>query len=594
MACAIGATLEVSTRSDFEAIRDVPPPDSHARPRAVRLPALAVAAATLALMVATSPRLALAWDEAYTLARLDRVRLWFASVQDPASVAADWNPERLRPLNGPRQVPPAPDQVDTRAELFERRTLEWFWPFAREEPHGHPPFYALVALVGDVLGPGLPELTRVRLGTMLAFSLTAGAIFAAVARRYGPWPGAVAAGAWVVHPHLFALGHYATYDALLSCLWVGAVLAFARAVEPTGSHGTPRERWRWPWVLLFGLLLGCAMGTKLTGWLLPLPLLAWAAIYRDRRGLWVVLVGGAVGLLAAYALTPPWWPDPLGGLTRFFASNLSRQETIRIRTLFLGRVYETPRESLPPYNTLVWTVFVTPVGFLLLAATGAFRAVRRGRSEPFGMLVLIHAAFLLALRAMPHTPGHDGVRQFLPAFGCLAVLSGLGAAATLDRLGRWARPLLAASLVEGAASVALMMPVPLSYYSPLVGGLPGAAKLGMEPTYYWDALSDDALVDLDRRTPPGRAIFFVANPVAWYYRESGRLGAEVYSRPGQVPAWYVLQNRPGAMGDGERALVARLGSDPRYVLARKLGVPLVWAFPAAEVEVPSGRRAPTR
>ena len=36
-----------------------------------------------------------------------------------------------------------------------------------------------------------------------------------------------------------------------------------------------------------------------------------------------------------------------------------------------------------------------------------------------------------------------------------------------------------------------MMPVPLSYFSPIVGGLPGATALGMEPTYYWDGLDSD-------------------------------------------------------------------------------------------------------
>ena len=37
--------------------------------------------------------------------------------------------------------------------LFDRDVLAWFWPFAREEPHGHPPFYALLGLIGDFAGP---------------------------------------------------------------------------------------------------------------------------------------------------------------------------------------------------------------------------------------------------------------------------------------------------------------------------------------------------------------------------------------------------------------------------------------------------------
>ena len=47
-----------------------------------------------------------------------------------------------------------------------------------------------------------------------------------------------------------------------------------------------------------------------------------------------------------------------------------------------------------------------------------------------------------------------------------------------------------------------MMPVPLSYFSPLVGGLPGATALGMEPTYYWDALSPEARRWLAEHTEP--------------------------------------------------------------------------------------------
>jgi hypothetical protein len=51
-------------------------------------------------------------------------------------------------------APPPRQQLDTRLKLiFERRVVEWFWPFAREEPHGHPPFCASVGLSGDQLAP---------------------------------------------------------------------------------------------------------------------------------------------------------------------------------------------------------------------------------------------------------------------------------------------------------------------------------------------------------------------------------------------------------------------------------------------------------
>ncbi len=50
-------------------------------------------------------------------------------------------------------------QLDSRWKLlFDRQVLAWFWPFAREEPHGHPPFYALLGLAGDVLDPVMARI----------------------------------------------------------------------------------------------------------------------------------------------------------------------------------------------------------------------------------------------------------------------------------------------------------------------------------------------------------------------------------------------------------------------------------------------------
>ena len=559
----------------------------------IRGAGLAVALATAALMVATEPRLAIVWDEGYTLGREARLRLWFRALCDPARFAAEWQPPAVELVQQVGAPPPRREQIASRAGLlFDPRVLAWFWPFAREEPHGHPPLYALVGLVGDVLTPARPDLARARLGPILAFSLAAGALFGFVARRWGVWPAAVAAGAWVFQPNLFAHGHYATYDALLSSLWVGSILGFSRAVEPPPGVGPGARHPRWGWVVVFGLVLGLAADTKLTGWFLPLPFLVWTGLYRSRRGALTLLGGGLIALATLYLINPPWWTEPIAGVTRFFDSNLNRAASIRIKTLFLGRVVSTPDGSLPWYNTLVWTVFVTPVGFLGLALTGVVRALRRARSEPFGLLAVGHWAFLLVLRALPHTPGHDGVRQFLPAFGVLALVAGLGAASALERFGRWGKGLVAAALVEGAVCVALMMPVPLSYFSPIVGGLPGASALGMEPTYYWDALTDEALSWLRNHTGPGQKVRFATYPSSLLYlRETGRLPAGLLPTDPGDWAWYVVQNRPGAFRPIDRALVSH--GRPAFEV-RKWGVPLLWVFPYDQVEALLGSPSASR
>jgi 4-amino-4-deoxy-L-arabinose transferase-like glycosyltransferase len=536
-------------------------------------------------MIATEPRLAIVWDEGFTLGREARIRDWFRALANPKGFAAVWVPPapltELVQFDGMK--PPTASEIDTTAKLFSPKVIAWFWPFAREEPHGHPPFYAIEGLVGDWLAPDWGVLPRARLGPMIAFSMVAGSIFSFIGRRWGLWAGTLAASAWILQPNLFGHGHYATVDALLTSLWVGAILAFTIAVEHEAR--TPR----WGWVIIFGVLCGWAADTKLTGWFLPLPFFAWSLLYRDRRGWWTLIVGGFVAVLVLFAFNPCWWAEPVSGIERFLRSNLTRGKTIPIPVQFLGKIYDTPRESLPWYNTLVWTVLVTPIGFLVLALVGAvfgfWKTIwtawkRRPGPDPIGRfasLAALHWAFLLVLRAMPHTPGHDGVRLFLPAFGVLAVVAGVGASMVREKLGRWGKILIAGAIVEGVASVALMMPVPLAYFSPVVGGLPGATALGMEPTYFWDGLSGEAIDWLNANTPVDRSVRFATFPTSWLYlKQTGRLTAKLAPIDREKPIWLVLQNRPGAFGPFERERIAH--GRPAFTVSKQ-GVPLVLIYP---------------
>jgi len=549
--------------------------------------ALFVAMATLGIMIATEPKLAIVWDEGFTLGREARIRLWFEALRDPMSFAARWVP----PAPGSELVqqdgtpPPRRDEIDTVGKLLSAKALTWFWPFAREEPHGHPPFYAIVGLIGDVFVPSWAVLPRARLGPILAFSLASGALFGFVAGRWGVLAACLTSGAWVLQPNLFGHGHYATLDGLLASLWVGATLSFARAVESPSRWGF------WFWAIGFGGLCGWAADTKLTGWFLPIPFVVWALWDWNAKAVLVLAVAGLVGVFTLYAFNPCWWNDPVSGVERFFRSNLTRARTIPIPVAFLGKVYDTPRESLPWYNTIVWTVLVTPVGFLAFSLIGAGRgavdAVRRWwpglaeKSSPsvdgFAVLALMHWGFLLVLRAIPHTPGHDGVRLFLPAFGMLAIVAGYGASV----MERWSptrgRGFIALSLLEGVVSVALLMPTPLAYFSPIVGGPPGASALGMEPTYFWDGLSDEAINYLNRNTPKGRSVRFSTFPNSWLYlKQTGKLKAPLWRIDPGEPALYVLQNRPGALSPFDRKLIETI--KPAYQVS-KFGVPLVLIYP---------------
>lgn len=532
----------------------------------------AVFVAVLVLMIATEPRLAIVWDEGYTLGREARVRAWFAWLRNGTAPQLP-RLELVQPDHPRAIVPPPADSVGP----LDRAALLYYWPFGREEPHGHPPFYAIVGMLGDLVAPGWEVLARARLGPMVAFSLAAAAIYSALRSRAGRWAGVAGALAWTLHPHLFAHGHYATVDAVLASLWVVAILAFARAAR---ADGDDRRSPDWPAAILAGLAIGWAADTKLTGWFLPVPLLLWSLIPgRDRRRVaWTWAVVAPVSVLAFYAFNPPIWTAPVEGIARFLRSNLTRDRTIVIPVLFLGHVYETPRESLPWYNTLAWTLFATPIGMLLMGLIGCWRSLADRAVRGFGSLVLVNWLFLLALRALPHTPGHDGTRQVLTAFGLLAILAGLGAGWLAGK--RWGRILVAASLVELAVGLAAFLPVPLSYYSPAIGGLRGAERLGLEPTYFWDSLDAEAIAWLNAHTPEGQGIAFATNPTSFLYlQRSGKQPAAITPENRLSPAWFVIQNRPGEFRSGERRLIAE--GHPAYV-GSKWGVPLLWVFPFDE------------
>ena len=61
-----------------------------------RFGAFAVALATLALMVATEPRMAIVWDEGFTLGREARIREWFRALANPPAFASRWVPPSPR------------------------------------------------------------------------------------------------------------------------------------------------------------------------------------------------------------------------------------------------------------------------------------------------------------------------------------------------------------------------------------------------------------------------------------------------------------------------------------------------------------------
>jgi dolichyl-phosphate-mannose-protein mannosyltransferase len=557
------------------------PSDRRASRRALGVGASAIGLCVFVALLATSPGLPMGWDEGNAIGRAEQIANWGKSwfQQGPP----DWK----HPLS--------------------RQAISDHWPYTNQV-EGHPAFYGIVIAVGHALGGQiLPPLTAWRVGPILLFALAAAAMFYRLSRDYSPAAGLAAALALLLQPRLFAHAHFATCDAPLTASWILAWAAFTTHTNPKRERGetlitAERDgydtRLRFGLVsILFGIFLGMTMSTKATGWIAPVPFVLWAALYRDRRTVLTLAIGLPIALATFYVLNPPLWHEPVRGLITFFQLNTNRQ--LNVANFFLGRMYDL-HHPLPWYNTLVWTAIAVPIGLLVLALVGLASILRRGLSDRAGILLMFNWLILLIVRALPGTPPHDGIRLFLPAFAFLAAIIGVGVhaivAITLRRderpnsragsslalfwchwrlasadtkvkatikgdvtskcataclpssASRLVLPTIALIFLGSATSLFCYAPQWLSYYNLTIGGLPGATRAGMEPTYYWDSLDGEVLDWLAANTNENEKVFFGSGAVenldlmhTW-----GTLPVEHRpDAPGRY-RWYVIQRRPSA------------------------------------------------
>ncbi len=201
--------------------------------------ALLIVCIVLSGLVATSRDYSLVFDEAFTIDREMTLVQWFTSIVEP---------------------PPGTNRLD----FFLPGAIERYWRFSRTEPDGHPPFYALLGLAGWRLARGwLDPLTSYRFGPMALTAATCGFFYWFLARRHGRLVGVTAAMLLVLMPRTFAHAHYAHYDMPVTCLWLVAAAAFLNSLRSVR------------WAVAFGVVLGLAAATKLTGWFAVVPPLAW-------------------------------------------------------------------------------------------------------------------------------------------------------------------------------------------------------------------------------------------------------------------------------------------------------------------------------
>ena len=575
------------------------------RRRSSTLPTLLVALATFFFALISAYRLPLTWDEGNAFFRAERVGAWLDALAfGPGALRtspAASDPSDLREAQR-RMIA----EASSRRELFSERLVMLGFPHTIYG-EGHPAGYTLMIAVGTRLArllrvdSFLSEKVALRFGGICLLTLATVAVFLRTSRSFGVGAGLAAVVGTLSCPHVFGHALIAGGDSLLISSWLLAWALFPSAERrATGA-------------ILWGVALGLSFSAKFSGFPLAASfavVFVLQALLKRSKAVFPVAarlaLGVAVGLAFFLLVNPPLWRDPFHGLATFWFLNIQRRG-FNLSTYFLGKFYSLDH-SLPWWNGFFWIVATVPFFLTILAlATLVYTAkgrAKRAFSNPEeddfrGLLVFAALALGTTLpiaRAFPGVPVHDGVRLLVASTSFWGLLGGLGAAILARRL--WSDALgvrraailrfatTTALLAPGVADLVLIAPQYLSFYSAAVGGLVGATKRGLEPTYYWDSFDADVAARLreltikarDEGRPSGVLFSGFSSQTLYFYKKWGIFtpadAATILDPTAQMRlgdfGFYVLQHRPSSLlpFDFDVAKNAKL------VLVKKLGDPL--------------------
>jgi len=442
---------------------------------------------------------------------------------------------------------------------FSPEVLDRYWGY---QPifNVHPPFYKLcssltLALFQHRLGP----MEAFRLAPAIMFSILAALLFLTVGSRYGVLAGLWAAGAFATMPRVFAHAHFGCTDMPLTLLWFASAVSFYRALNSRA------------WAVAFALIYGLALATKFTALAIPLPLVLYVLLFRRFSGAaWPVGLALVLSPLVMVGLNPQWWHSSLERVYFYLVDSANRSDYLCIPTYYLGTRHYF---YLPWHHSFVLTLFTVQPLVLAAFIYGLWRTVRRWLADPWMSHILLHWLSIMFVMMLPNSPGHDGVRLFLPSFAFLAVISALGFNDFVSRALPWilkripragqrirktsgAWLLLGAMLAPSAVILARAHPYELSYFNCLAGGVSGAEKLGMETTYMWEVFNDDACELINRTLPDSAGVFSMNNPHFQFLQQSGKIKPSLDFNNERFE--YLLQyNRQGMFTDLDRVLFRR-------------------------------------
>jgi len=266
-------------------------------------------------------------------------------------------------------------------------------------------------------------------------------------------------------PHVLFLTPLFTLDYAIAALWFVAVVTGIKGMKHYG------------WLTISGICVGLTLLTKLSGYLLFIPVVGFGLWYAFRqKTLWpsiIKILYLTFFAFAVYVIGWPWlWTSLLSHLAEYFRLQTASRV---VPEYIFGRSYT----AAPWWYTVVMFFTTTPAFVLVFFAIGSYWSVRKGKI--WDRVMVLNALYPLFFFSLPGVYRYDWVRLFLPAYPFVALVAGRG----IMQLKKSFRIfIILAWLATIYFSVIRIHPWESAYYNEFVGGISGAHSMGMESEFW--------------------------------------------------------------------------------------------------------------
>ncbi len=511
-----------------------------------------------------------------------------------------------------------------------------------QENHEHPALMKSLFWLSQRLFEGSlfhERGTALRFPAMIISALGVATTFAFGCRCIGRAGGVVAALAFGLMPQVFYHSHLAAFDMPIASLWLFVVYAYYRSLQPRSLRwafycavlyglalDTKHNAWYLPPALIAHALL-----LALPGFVRSVRRDANATYGADVRAAWkarrrrvpiAIILMLVLGPPLCFALWPWLWHDTWPRLVAYFQFHLQH---VYYNMEYLGRTYFEP--PFPRSYALVMTLATVPAITLVLALTGGLTAAaaawRGFRAQLFAPVEAARAnvdsrgldsrdprswaplwLFCLVLSYAPwvlsDTPIFGGTKHWLNAYPFLALFAGQGftwlvAAARVERpsspvassIGAAPSPLRA--LLPWALGLCTLLgpllmtghshPWGLTAYTPLVGGAPGAATLGLNRSF-WGYTTGSVVGYLNENVGRGERVFLHDTTVDSFrmLQKDGRLRSDIKPWGTVSGSSFALYHHEQHMTRVEHMTWVDYGTTAPAHVATFDGVPMIWVY----------------